>query len=94
MGFYDLIMEGNALQTINAIKTKHKNWSQFEHIVDGVQECMRLLRSCRIERVKRNTNSPTHRLAREATKNVIDNDWLEDFFFFFLTCLHMSGKGI
>jgi hypothetical protein len=51
MGFYDLIVEGNVLQTINAINTKHKNWSQFEHIVDGIQECMWLLRSCRIKHV-------------------------------------------
>lgn len=78
MRFYDLIMGGNALQTINAIKTKHKNWSQFENIIDGVQECMRLLRSCKIKYVKRNAISPTHGLAREATKNVIYNNWLEE----------------
>jgi hypothetical protein len=48
MRFYDAIVEGDALQFVNALRAKKQNWSNFRHIEDGIQECMRLLRSCKI----------------------------------------------
>lgn len=41
--FYNVIVEGDALQIVNAIKAGNKNWSKFEHIVDGIKERMHLL---------------------------------------------------
>ena len=72
-GFYDVTMEGDALQIFNTVKVKHKNWSSFGHIIGGIQERMRLMRSCLIEHIKRNANSIAHDLTREAIKYVINN---------------------
>jgi len=35
MGFHDIILEGKALQIVNAIKATWNKWSSFGHIVDG-----------------------------------------------------------
>jgi hypothetical protein len=35
MGYHDIILEGKALQIVNAIKATWNNWSSFGHIVDG-----------------------------------------------------------
>ena len=48
MGFYDAIVEEDALQIVNALGARKQKWSNFEHIVNGIQECMQLQRSCKI----------------------------------------------
>lgn len=53
LGFYDIIVEGDALQIVNAVKVGITNWSKFRHIVEDIKERMHLLRSCRIEHVKK-----------------------------------------
>jgi hypothetical protein len=37
MDFHDIIMEGDALQIVNAIKATCNNWSSFGHIVDDIK---------------------------------------------------------
>jgi len=63
MSFFDLILEGKALQIINAVKTTSTNWSTFGHIVDGIKHDLSQLRSWRIEHVKKNTNTAAHTIA-------------------------------
>jgi ribonuclease HI len=37
MGFYDIILEEDALQIVDVIKATCNNWSSFGHIVDGIK---------------------------------------------------------
>lgn len=38
MGFYDRILEGDALQSVNAVKGAGKNRSKIGHIGDGIMK--------------------------------------------------------
>jgi hypothetical protein len=64
MGLYGIIMKEDTLQIVNVVKAKHKNWSKFGHIVDVIKKTN--------TRIKRDTNSAAHDLAKEAIKYVID----------------------
>jgi hypothetical protein len=37
MGFIDIVLKGDTLQIINAVKAIGNNWSMFGHIVDGIK---------------------------------------------------------
>jgi hypothetical protein len=67
-----ILLEGNALQIVTAVKMEGKNWSKFGHLVDGIKEDLHHLRFWRIDHIKRDANSATHGLAIEAIKHVID----------------------
>jgi ribonuclease HI len=59
-GFFDILLKGDALQIVNAVKTTRRNWSNFGHIVDGIKTELSQLRSWRIEHAKRNANTTAH----------------------------------
>jgi ribonuclease HI len=37
IGFHDIILEGDAIHIVNAIKATNNNWSIIAHIVDGIK---------------------------------------------------------
>jgi hypothetical protein len=37
LGFVDIILEGDALQIVNAVKATSNNLSKFGHIVEGIK---------------------------------------------------------
>jgi ribonuclease HI len=45
MDFSDIILEGDALQIVNTMKTTGTNWSNFGHIVNGIKSELSQLRS-------------------------------------------------
>lgn len=63
--FFNIILEGDALQIVCAVKLIDENWSKIGHLIDGIKEGLRKLRSWRIEHDKRDANSAVHSLARE-----------------------------
>jgi hypothetical protein len=78
MSFFDIFLEGDALQIVSAVKTNNQRWSKFGHIIDGIRSGLHHLRSWQIHHVKRDANSAAHTLAREAIKSVIDRVWIEE----------------
>lgn len=46
-----VILEGNALQIVNAVIAVGKSWCEFGHIIDGIKD-----RLSRIEHVKKYAN--------------------------------------
>jgi hypothetical protein len=67
--FYDIILEGNAMQIVNAVKAKDKNWTKYEHSVDEIRESLLQLRSWRTDHMKKDADSAGHGLKfRETTK--------------------------
>lgn len=37
LSFMDIILEGNVIQIVNAVKAQCKNWNKFGYIVDEIQ---------------------------------------------------------
>jgi hypothetical protein len=77
MSFHDIILDGDSLQIVNAIKATCNNLSSFGHIVDGIKLELRPLRSWRIEHVKRDANVTAHTIEKETILGVIDRIWVE-----------------
>lgn len=77
MNFYDILMEGDALQIVSAVKMESKYWSRYGHIVDGIKVGLHTLRSWHIDHVKRDANTTAHSLAQEAILSVIDKVYIE-----------------
>jgi hypothetical protein len=38
MGFFDIILEGDALQVVNVVNMGSLNWSKMGHLIDGIKE--------------------------------------------------------
>jgi hypothetical protein len=62
MSFNDIILKGDTLQIVDAVKAEGDKWSKFGHIVDDIKLGLCQLRSWRIEHVKRSCeyNSSYH----------------------------------
>lgn len=60
ISFNDIILEGDALHIVNAVKTTCNNWSNFGRM------------KSKIEHVKQNANTTVHTIAKEALLCVID----------------------
>lgn len=77
MGFSGTILENDAQQIVNAVKTTGTNWSTFGHIVDEIKYELSQLRLRRIKHVKMNANTTAHTIAQEAILCVTDRVWVE-----------------
>jgi hypothetical protein len=60
-----LILEGDALQVVNAVNMGSPDWNKMGHLIDGIKENLGKLSSWRVEHVKRDANYAVHILARE-----------------------------
>lgn len=77
IGFNDIILKGDTLQIVNAVKAEGNNWSKFGHIIDGIKLGLCQLRSWRIKHVKRDANTTAHTIAHKAILCIINRVWLE-----------------
>jgi ribonuclease HI len=78
LGLQDIILEGDALQVVNALNFSGRCLSRFGQIVADAQMIIASLSSWQIVHSPRETNFAAHGLARAAVKHVIDDIWLED----------------
>lgn len=72
LGIYDIILEGDSLVVVKAIKEASSSWVVFGQIMDNIQLVLQSLRSWNIGHVKREANSVARTLAKEATKTTLD----------------------
>ena len=84
LGLQDIILEGDALQMVNALTFLGRYFSRFDQIVADAQIIIAYLSSCQIVRSQRKTNFAAHGLARTTVKHVINDIWLEDI----STCIY------
>ena len=78
IGFFDLIIEGDSVQVMNAIRSRKADLSRLGHIFEDIQVLISGQNWVEVEWVNRKANSFAHNLARYA-KNVSDDIiWLED----------------
>jgi ribonuclease HI len=78
MGVFDVILEENSLELMNAIKEDQNSWKRYGHLVDDLKMVLSSLRSWEVMHVKREANMAAHKLAKEASKIHMDRVLIED----------------
>jgi hypothetical protein len=79
LGLQQIVLEGDALQRVDAIKSSGRCCSRYGHLVDETRDMLRMVPIWQIIHVKREGNSAAYGLAKVAIKHVIDQVWMEDF---------------
>uniref|UniRef100_A0A7N2M6W5 RNase H type-1 domain-containing protein n=1 Tax=Quercus lobata TaxID=97700 RepID=A0A7N2M6W5_QUELO len=78
IGLSDIVIEGDCVQVINAIKADRGNLSQLGHVIEDIQVLISGLRWVKVRWVKRSANLVAHSLAWYAKNISNDVIWLED----------------
>ena len=78
IGFFDLIVEGDSVQVMNAIRSRKADLSQLGHIFEDIQVLISGQNWVEVEWVNRKANSVAQSLARYAKDILDDVIWLED----------------
>jgi hypothetical protein len=64
--FYKAILEGDALQVVQALKKDGTNWSKYGHLTEEAKGLLQCLQSWWVSRVCRHLNGAAHRLPKNA----------------------------
>jgi ribonuclease HI len=78
VGVFDVILEGDSLLVVKAVKDKKPNWLPYGQIIDDIKRDLGSIRQWNIRHVKREANKAAHELSRFATRNSALNVWLEE----------------
>lgn len=71
-GFFDIYLEGDALQIVRDCATVMPNTSRYGHLVEGIKSGMQSFRTANIVHVKREANTAAHGLARKIVTHIVD----------------------
>merc|ERR1712100_259600 len=64
--FSKIILEGDALQVVQALKKPGRNWCRYGHIIEETREILQSLQTWRTTHVRREFNGAAHQFAKEA----------------------------
>jgi ribonuclease HI len=78
VGFFEVITEGDAIQVLKAINSYPPFLSKFGHFVESIHYEKRYFKSVDFSFTPREGNAVAHALATEASKQKVNNVWLED----------------
>jgi ribonuclease HI len=78
VGFFDVILEGDAKQVLQAINSNPHFLSKFGHFIESIHHEKRNFRSVDFSFIPREGNAVAHALAAEASKQKVNNAWLEE----------------
>jgi len=78
VGFFDVILEGDAAKVINEINSEPPYSSRIGHFLENIHIEKGCFRSVLFSFIPRECNSAAHNLAKEASNNFVDNCWLEE----------------
>lgn len=74
-GVQKLIVEGDAQTVINDLKREEEHGNRFGHIIDDTKLLLGSFIDWQANHVRRMLNTAAHRLAKMASKAVIDKCW-------------------
>ncbi|XP_026416829.1 uncharacterized protein LOC113312282 [Papaver somniferum] len=76
-GFRNIILEGDSLHVINALKHKHytANW-KIKNTISGTRDELKNFKSVEFRYIRKNANNVAHNLAALAVSNRSSNVWL------------------
>jgi ribonuclease HI len=66
LSFTRVVLEGDALQIVQALKSSTPNWSSYGHLVEEARDQLNGMHTWRVNHVRRHLNGAAHRLAKEA----------------------------
>lgn len=66
VGLQEVIVEGDSLQVVQALRETKQNWSIYGHIVEDARMTLNTRKSWMVFHVKREANATTHVLAKNA----------------------------
>jgi ribonuclease HI len=66
VGFSKVVLEGDALQVVHALKSSTRNWSSYGHLIEEARSHLKGMHKWRVNHVRRHLNGAAHRLAKEA----------------------------
>jgi ribonuclease HI len=78
LGLQSIILEGDSLQVVNALKDPRPNWTKYGQLVADAKGILIMLRSWQICHTNREANCAAHGLAKVAVKQIMDRVWIED----------------
>jgi len=78
VGFFDVILEGDAKQVLQTINSNPHFLSKFGHFIESIHHEKRNFRSVDFSFIPREGNAVAHALAAEASKQKVNNAWFEE----------------
>ncbi|XP_059442109.1 uncharacterized protein LOC132174476 [Corylus avellana] len=76
LGYQDVILEGDSLQVVQALKEEGINWRSYGQIVDDARVLLGTCRSWMVHHMRRGANQAAHSLAKESLWHSSDQIWL------------------
>jgi hypothetical protein len=79
LGITRLILEGDALQIVQALRLTGGRWYPYGLVIEDTQRLFKNFQECSVSHVFRNANVEAHKLAKLAFSIGENKVWLEDF---------------
>jgi hypothetical protein len=78
LGLQDLILEGDSISVVNALRSSNPNWSPHGQIIEDACGILFSRRSWEVLHVKRGANMAAHTLAKDALLKPQEEVWIEE----------------
>jgi hypothetical protein len=78
LGYQRIILEGDALEIVQALRNKDPSWSRYGQLIEDTKAKLNSLPFWTVSHVCRNANEPAHRLAQAAIHQSCEGVWLQN----------------
>jgi ribonuclease HI len=78
LGFLDVILEGDSLSVIQAIRNPNMSWTAYGQIIGDAKMVLSTRRSWMVNHVRRTANFAANTLAKAALRFSSEAIWLEE----------------
>ena len=78
IGVKDVIMEGDSLITVNAIRGESHKWSYYGHIIEDIKVVLSNFHRWEVGHIRREGNAAAHHLAKWAIGAKNEQIWVEE----------------
>jgi ribonuclease HI len=77
-GFFDVLFEGGAASVVKEINSSPPFLSKIGHFIESIHAELVNFRATKVSSIPRDCNEAAHNLAKEATRNKIEQCWIEE----------------
>jgi hypothetical protein len=75
---HDVILEGDSLQVVQALKERSPSWRVYGHFIDVTKNLLGSCRSWMVQHVRREANQAAHGLATEGLRLTNEQRWINE----------------